>query len=76
MILTEFEIEYVERKSIKGQVIVDQLTDAPTVSNHPLVSNFVDESIFTMTSSTQWKLYFEGSFTHHGSRDEVLFMTP
>jgi hypothetical protein len=29
MLLSEFDIEYVERKAIKGQVITDQLAKAP-----------------------------------------------
>ena len=29
MILSEFDIHYVDRKAIKGQVIADQLADAP-----------------------------------------------
>jgi hypothetical protein len=29
MILSEFNIEYVDRKVIKGQVIADQLENAP-----------------------------------------------
>lgn len=67
MILSEFGIEYIERKAIKGQVITHQLADAPIVLDHPLVIDILDESIFTMTSSTQWKLYFDVSFNHHGS---------
>ena len=29
MILSEFDIQYVEHKAIKGKAIVDQLADAP-----------------------------------------------
>lgn len=36
MILIEFDIEYVEHKAIKGQVIADQLVDAPLEDNQPL----------------------------------------
>jgi hypothetical protein len=48
MILIDFDIEYVDRKSIKGQPIVDQLTDAHLYDNNPLVSDFLDESIFLL----------------------------
>lgn len=29
MILSEFDIEYIDRKSIKGKIIEDQLAEAP-----------------------------------------------
>lgn len=76
MILSEFDIEYVERKSIKGQAIVDQLVDSPVTDDHPLVTQLPDESIFNMESSNLWTLYFDGSFTHGGSSAGILFITP
>lgn len=45
MILIEFDIEYIKRKSIKGQVIADQLVDAPLEDNRPLHIEFLDEYI-------------------------------
>lgn len=50
MILSEFDIKYVERKEIKGKAIADQLTDALVIDNHPLITKFLDESIFNMES--------------------------
>lgn len=49
MILTEFDIEYVERKAIKGQVIADQLAEAPLEDTQPLHIVFLDESIMHLT---------------------------
>lgn len=49
MILTEFDIEYVERKSIKEQVIADQLVDSLLEDNQPLNIEFLDESIMHLT---------------------------
>lgn len=45
MLLSEFYIEYVDRKEIKGQVIEDQLVDAPLQGDHPILTKFLDESI-------------------------------
>ena len=36
MVLTEFDIEYVERKAIKGQAIADQLADFPVQDSMPV----------------------------------------
>ena len=48
MILSEFDIEYVDRKVIKGQVITDQLENAPMTDDHPMLIEFLDEYIFNM----------------------------
>ena len=45
MLLSEFDIQYIDRKSIKGQAIADHLADAPLVADHPLVMEFLDEQL-------------------------------
>lgn len=45
MILSEFDIEYVDRKAIKGQVIADQLADAPLQNDMPLHIEFPDSTL-------------------------------
>lgn len=76
MILSEFDIEYIDRKTIKGQIIVDQLAEALIQDSHPLLIDFPDESMFTLIASVMWKLYFDGSYTNHGSGVGILFITP
>lgn len=76
MILSEYDIHYVEHKAIKGQVTIDQLAEAPIQGDHPLVVNFLDESIFQVEPKSPWKLYFDGSHTGHGSGVGILFITP
>lgn len=67
MLLSKFDIEYVDRKAIKGQVIADQLVDAPLVDAYPLVTIFPDEEVFAVTEAPTWILYFDGSYIHNGS---------
>ena len=43
MILLEFDIEYIERKAIKGQAIVDQFTKSPLQDDAPIQVDFLDE---------------------------------
>ena len=62
MILRKFDIQYVEHKAIKGQVIADQLVDAPMQSSLPLNIDFPNESILTLTHKT-WVMFFDDSFT-------------
>lgn len=63
MILSQYDIEYVKQKSIKGHVIVDHLVEAPMYSENPLISKFPDESIFNLSIVDHWKLYFDGAYT-------------
>lgn len=50
MILSEYDIEYVDHKEMKVKVIVDQLTYSPIVTYHPLVVDFL------MNPSSQYRL--------------------
>ena len=59
MNLREFDIEYVDRKLIKGKVLADQLAEAPMIDDHPMLIDFPDEAIFNMDIGNQWKLYFD-----------------
>lgn len=76
MILNEFDIEYVDRKEIKSQVIVNQLVKAPIEDGHPMLIDFLDEAIFNMDIAKKWNLYFDGSHKKNGSRDGIMFVTP
>ena len=40
MLLSEFDIQYVDRKALKGKVIADHLADAPLVDAYPLFRGF------------------------------------
>ena len=62
MVLSEFDIEYVDCKSIKGQVIADQLVEASLFDSYPIHAVFPDSEIMTL-SIQNWKLYFDGSYT-------------
>ena len=75
MILSEFDIEYIERKAIKWQVIADQLADFPLQDDAPIQVDFPDEHLMYMTERT-WKMFFDGSFMQSGSGAGVLFVSP
>lgn len=38
MLLSEFNIQYVDRKVVKGQAIADHLADEPLVDTYPLIT--------------------------------------
>ena len=75
MLLSKFDIQYVNKKTIKGQAIVDHLADAPLVVDHPLIIKFSNEHLCLIEEQTSWKLYFDGSYTSHGFGAKILLVT-
>ena len=58
MILSKFDIEYVEHKAIKGQAIVDQLVDFAIQDDAPIQVDFLDEYLMYMNKRI-WKMFFD-----------------
>lgn len=75
MILSEFDIEYIERKVIKGQAIANQLVDFPLQDDAPIQVNFLDYHLIYMTKRT-WKIIFDGCFMQNCYGVGVLFISP
>lgn len=75
MILSEFDIQYTEWRAIKGEAIADQLAEAPLPRKQTMEIDFPDRDVLAI-STTQWTLYFDGSYTQHGSGVGILFITP
>ena len=76
MLLSEFDIQYTDRKAIKDQAIVDHLAEAPLVVDHPLIMEFPDEHLCLIEEKSPWNLYFDGSYTSHGFGAGILLVTP
>ena len=76
MLLSELKIQYIDRKVIKGQAIVDHLDDAPLVDTYPLVMEFLDEHLCMIEEHPSWKLYFDRWYTYHGLGVGILLVTP
>ena len=43
ILLTEFDIQYVSQKSIKGSIVTDHLASLPTSEDRPVDDDFPDE---------------------------------
>ncbi|KAH9322974.1 hypothetical protein KI387_017613, partial [Taxus chinensis] len=67
---------FVHQKSIKGQVLADQLAEAPLQSTEPLSLDLPDASLLYIEESVVWQIHFDGSFTFHGSGAGVVLITP
>ena len=45
MLLSKFDIQYIDSKALKGHTIADHLADTPLVAYHPLIMEFLYEHL-------------------------------
>ena len=50
VLLTEFDIQYVTQKSVKGSIVADHLAFFPVSDDRSIDDNFPDEQFVSMTS--------------------------
>ena len=61
VLLIEFNIQYVTRKSVKGSIVADHLASLKIFDGRPNDDDFLDEQIVSVTSIVGWRLYFDGA---------------
>ena len=76
MLLTEFDIQYVTHKSVKGSVVVDHLASFPVLDDRPIDDGFPNEQFIFVTSITGWRLYFDGAANLSGFGIGILLISP
>ena len=54
VLLTEFDIQYMTRKSVKGSIVADHLASLPVSDDRPIDDDFPNEQFVSMTSITGW----------------------
>ncbi|PKI77644.1 hypothetical protein CRG98_001982 [Punica granatum] len=77
--LTEYNIEYVSRTSVKGQAIANHLAKFPIDDDTPINSDFPDEGILQLNDeeeSPRWKMYFDGAVNSTGSGIGAVLISP
>ncbi|PKI58585.1 hypothetical protein CRG98_021048 [Punica granatum] len=77
--LTEYDIEYVPRTSIKGQAIADHMAEFPIEDDTPINSDFPDEGILQVDGEEDkpaWKMYFDGAVNSTGSGIGLVLISP
>ncbi|XP_031402663.1 uncharacterized protein LOC116212236 [Punica granatum] len=77
--LTEYNIEYVLRTSVKGQAIADLLAEFPIKDDTPINSNFPDEGILQVDDEEDrpvWKMYLDSAINSTGSGIGVVVISP
>ena len=64
ILLAEFDLKYVERKTIKGSIILDFCAENP-VEGEDGREDFPDEDILGIELRA-WKIYFDGAVNQYG----------
>lgn len=88
MLLSEYDIQYVTQKAIKGSVLSDYLAHQPMVEYQPMRFDFPDEDIMVLHGDKfigddegpepgyRWKLVFDGASNALGHGVGVVITTP
>ncbi|KAE8676162.1 Tubulin alpha-1 chain [Hibiscus syriacus] len=85
MLLSEFDIIYVNQKAIKGSVIADFLASRVSNDYQPLNFNFPDEDLLCISMNEEvrtndefatWKLYFDGASNALGRGIGAVLISP
>ncbi|PKI46289.1 hypothetical protein CRG98_033315, partial [Punica granatum] len=77
--LTEYDIEYVPRTSIKEQAIADHLAEFSIDDDTPINTDFPDEGILQIDEAKEeptWKMYFDRAINSVGSGVGAVLISP
>ena len=74
ILLAEFDLKYVVRKTIKGSIVLGFCAENP-MEGEDGKEDFPDEDILNVELRT-WKLYFDGAVNQYGNGIGVLLITP
>ncbi|KAG9453434.1 hypothetical protein H6P81_006338 [Aristolochia fimbriata] len=76
LLLSEFEINFVPQRAIKGQALASFLADHPVLAEWELTEEFPDEEIFLVEVLPLWEMYFDGAARRNGAGAGILFVSP
>src|SRR5256712_4112984 len=75
ILLSEFDIEFVTKKTVKGRVVADFLAENPVEETDEWELAFPDEHLAVIEEEV-WKLFFDGSANKYGAGAGVVLETP
>ena len=74
ILLAEFDLKYMARKTIKGSVVSNFCAENP-IEGKDGIEEFPDEEILDIKLGA-WKMYFDGVVNQYGNGIGVLLITP
>ena len=75
VLLTEFDIEYITTKVIKGRAVAEFLALNAVEGEEQWNLEFPDENL-ALIECREWKLYFDGAMNNRGVGLGVILVTP
>ena len=75
LLLSEFDINYVTQKFMKGRAIADHLAHCSPKEVEEIQGDFLDEDIMGIEVES-WKMYFDGATNQNRSGIGVLLISP
>jgi hypothetical protein len=77
MLLVEYDIEYMTRKTVKGSVIIDYLADNTIDDYEPLNFDFLDEDVLVVKKKEPdwWTTYFDEAVNVYGNETGVMMIS-
>ena len=75
VLLTEFDIEYIMTKVIKGRAVAEFLALKAVEGKEQWNLEFPYENL-ALIECREWKLYFDGAVNNKGARLGVILVTP
>ncbi|KAG9458187.1 hypothetical protein H6P81_002695 [Aristolochia fimbriata] len=76
LLLSEFEINFIPQKAIKGQGIANFLADHPIPAEWEVSESLHDEEVFYIEVLPPWRMYFYSAARKNGAGAGILFMSP
>ena len=75
VLLTEFDIDYVAKKVVKGRAVADFLAQNPVDDRQEWELEFPYKDLGVIEVQ-RWKMYFDGAVNNRGAGIEVILITP
>ena len=76
VLLTEFDIQYVIKKLVKGSIVVYHMSSLPVSDDRPIDDDFPNEQFVFVTSITRCRLYFDGAANQFEFGIGILLISP
>ena len=75
LLLVEFELKFIIRKSVKGRAVAEFIADFPAQGAEDQEFEFLDEELMQTTIDV-WQLYFDGVSNQNGFGVGILIVAP
>ena len=76
VLLTEFDIQYVTQKLIKGIIFANHLASLLVSGDRLIDDDFPDKKFVSVTSIAGWLLYFDGAVNQSRFGIGILLISP